>query len=381
MPEPRQQAGGVHVAHITGGMEGGGLETLVATLVRRFAGSDIRTSVITLDGKIGRTGELIRHLTAESAALRPLPLVSMLAPLGLIRCLRRLRPDVVHIHSGAWYKGALAARRAGVRKVVFTEHGREHHDPPLQQRLDRWASRRTDVVVAVSHRLSRYLARTVGVDPKRIVTIENGVDRDVFHPGPVPEELRQRLEIPDQAIVIGSVGRLEAVKGYDRLLRVFREVRAAEDPARPVVLVLCGDGSQRGALEQLAAELGIRDRVRFAGWTQQPADLYRMLDIFVLSSISEGLSISLLEAMASGSVPVVNDVGANGEVLGSGMETQLVADGEWKLFAEALLRVVRSDSERSRLRGIGLARIAERYDVRRMLASYAELYGAPGAGA
>jgi glycosyltransferase involved in cell wall biosynthesis len=357
-------------------MNGGGLQSLIATLVRRFAGTQIRTSVVSLDGKVGKTGASVAPLAEEVVALRSWPLVSMVAPLGLARLLRRLRPDVVHIHSGVWYKGAHAARLAGVRKVIFTEHGREHHDPALQRLLDRRASDKTDVVVAVSHRLAEYLERVVGVSRDRIRTIENGVDTKVFAPGATVPLLRERLGIPGQATVVGSIGRFETVKGYDRLLRVFRRLRAEEDPAHPVILVLCGDGSERQALQQLAGELRLNDRVRFAGWVQDPADFYRLLDVFTLTSRSEGLSISLLEALASGTVPVVNDVGANAEVLGPNLSGQVVPDGEWERFAVVLGETVRSPERRAELRAHGLARIAERYDIERMLTAYAALYGA-----
>src|SRR5262249_15354244 len=130
-------------------------------------------------------------------------------------------------------------------RIIFTEHGREHHDPPLQQKLDRWASAVTDVVVTVSNRLARYMAHTVGIEAGKIVTIENSVDREVFHPGAAPLELRQKLDLPADAVVIGTVGRLELVKGYDRLLPAFKEAVAAEAKGQPLVLIFCGDGSQR----------------------------------------------------------------------------------------------------------------------------------------
>jgi glycosyltransferase involved in cell wall biosynthesis len=357
-------------------MDGGGLQSLVATLARRFAGSRIRTSIVTFDGQPGRTGSLIAPLTTALVPLRPWPVLSMVAPLGVAGALRRLRTDVAHIHSGAWYKGVLAARLAGVERVIFTEHGREHHDPALQRRLDGWAARGTDVVVAVSHRLAEYLQRSVGVSADRITTIENGVDRTVFHPGPAPEDLRQRLELPPGAVVVGSIGRLESVKGYDRLLRVFHQAMASEDASHPLALVLVGDGSERAALQGLAAELGIERRVRFAGWAGDPAQTYRLLDVFALTSRSEGLSLSLLEALASGAVPLVNDVGANAEVLGQSMASQVVPDGEWDRFAGVLAETARDPERRRRLQAAGLARIAERYDVLRMLQAYATLYGA-----
>src|SRR5262249_4426582 len=111
---------------------------------------------------VGHLGESTRSLVERFEVLRLARGVSMLAPTRLAATIRDMRPDVVHLHSGAWLKGAYAATLAGVRRIVYTEHGREHHDPMLARLQDRIASRWTDSVVAVSERLARYMAASVG---------------------------------------------------------------------------------------------------------------------------------------------------------------------------------------------------------------------------
>jgi len=333
-------------------------------------------SVITLSGRVGRVGATVRPLLDEFHILRPISGLSMVAPVGLIRCLRRIRPHVVHLHSGAWYKGAAAARWAGVPRIVYTEHGREHHDPPVLRWLDRRASRWTDVVVAVSDRLRRYLEARVHIPPNRIRTIENGVDLNVFSPGPRSRELLDKLAIPPDALIVGSVGRLERVKAYERLIEAFARLLTNGDVHRPLYLVIGGDGSERQALLDCAQRLGVASSVRFPGWVDRPVDLYRLLDVFALSSLSEGASISLMEAMACGAAPVVMAVGANAEILGPDLQQQVVPAGDVEALRRTIAATLLSREERDRVRGVARQRVSARYRLDRMITEYEDLYRA-----
>ena len=261
---------------------------------------------------------------------------------------------------------------AGVRRVIFTEHGREHDDSPVRQWLDRQAARYTDVVVAVSDRLAAYMENTVHIDAAQIKTIHNGVDTTLFSPGAAPESLRRRLAIPDAAIVIGSVGRLERVKAHERLLAAVQQLR--DRVSQPVVAVICGDGSQRDALLAEASQLGIADSVRLSGWLDNPVDAYRLFDVFVLPSRSEGQSISLMEAMSCGVPAVVTDVGANAEMLGADLREQVVPSEPGAALVDAIAATL---EKTRRSREIGAAvrqRALDHYSLDRMVRQYESLY-------
>lgn len=350
------------------------METLVAAMAARFAGTRVTMSVISLSGRAGRVGEAIRGNLDGLYAIRSIPGLSMLRPTGLARLVRETRAEVVHLHSGAWLKGALAARLAGVRRVIYTEHGREHHDPLTLRWLDRRAMARTDVVVAVSDRLRDYMQTVLGVPEERLETIANGVDISRFKPGPASPELSRRLGIPENARVVGSVGRLEGVKGYDRLLDVFADL-PKDGEAGPLFLVVCGEGSLRLDLEAQAQSLGIADRVRFPGWLDDTTEFYRLLDVFTLTSHSEGVSVSLLEAMSSGAVPVVTDVGANAQVLGPELSSHAIV-GPWNrvTFVAAVRRVLEAPERRRELGDLTRRRVVERYNLDRMIERYEDLY-------
>ena len=366
----------IRVTHVVFDFNGGGLESLVAEMGARFRGSAVRVSLITLSGRIGRLGALTRDRFDQFEVLRPRPGLSMIWPTGIARAIRKTAPDVVHLHSGAWYKPARAARLAGVRRVIFTEHGREHDDPPLRQWLDRRAARYTDVVVAVSDRLARYLVNNVGIDAGRVTTIHSGVDTALFAPGPAPESLRQRLEIPEGAIVVGSVGRLELVKAHERLLDAVAQLR--DRLAQPVVVVICGDGSRRDALLQHAAQLGIADLLRLPGWLDNPVQAYRLFDLFVLPSRSEGQSLSLMEAMACGVPAVVTDVGANAEMLGPNFRNQVVPSEPGGALADAIVATLTKAQSSNEMSSKLRRRALDHYSLDRMVRQYELLYRAVG---
>jgi glycosyltransferase involved in cell wall biosynthesis len=365
----------VRVTQVVHDFEGGGLETLVAEMARQFDPQRVTTSIVSMSGHIGRLGAELQGAGRldHMLAVRSLPTVSMLLPLATRRALRQTRPDIVHVHSGVWFKSALAARLARVRGVVFTEHGREHHDPPVVQFLDRQAARMTNTVVAVSARLAAYLGERVGIPRAQITTIENGVDTDRFHPREDVAAARAAFGIPGDALVVGSVGRLEPVKAYDRVIRAIAFGRDRGLFGETPYLLLCGDGSERQRLQELATLLGLADRVCFPGWVADPAGAYGAMDVFVLPSLSEGLSVSLLEAMASGAVPLVTPVGANPEVLRD-LPSQLVAADDPNLFAAALASTAQSAEQRRRLSAAARQIVVARYSQSRMLESYMSLY-------
>lgn len=364
----------LRVTHVVFDLHGGGMESVVAAMAHRFAHSSVAMSVITLSGRTGRVGAAVRPLLDQFCILKPRPGLSMAAPVGLVRCLRRTRPHVVHLHSGAWFKGAWAARLAGVKRIVYTEHGREHYDPTLVRWLDRAAARWTDVVVAVSDRLRHYLETVLRIPADRIRTIENGVDVNAFSPGPRSGDLLRRLEIPEGAHIIGSVGRLERVKAYDRLIEAFGHLRASAELGRPLYLVIAGEGAERGALTDCARRWGVLDAVRLPGWVEWPLELYRVLDVFALTSVSEGASISLMEAMACGAAPVAMAVGGNREILGPDLQSQLVPAGDIDALRRTVAATLRSPTELERIRGSARQRVSARYRLDRVIADYERVY-------
>jgi glycosyltransferase involved in cell wall biosynthesis len=296
----------------------------------------------------------------------------MLWPRRVQQLIERIVPDVVHTHSGVWYKASLAARRAGVRWLVHTDHGRLVPDPWQARLVDRLASRRTDVIVAVSQPLAQRLRAGVVANPERIRVVINGVDTDELRPGGAAD-LRRDLDLADGVVVIGSVGRLESIKGYDVMLESLAEL-VRLDPTTPALLIIAGDGAERPTLELLARERGLGDRVRFLGWRGDLPRLLATFDLFALTSRSEGTSVSLLEAMSAGVCPVVTDVGGNADVIGPTLRHRLAPAEDPRAIARLWLAALRDPVGRARDGASARHRAMAHFSLRAMVAQYEAIY-------
>lgn len=362
----------VRVLHVIQNLNYGGMERLLADIVQRLDRDRFESHVMALQ-YLGRFAEGLDRY-AELHVAERMPRYSMLWPGPLIRQIRRIGPQVVHTHSGVWHKATLAARRAGVPLLIHTEHGRRRPDPWLDRLIDGMAARRTDVVVAVSDALARQLAATVVRDAGRIRVILNGVDTGRFRPRADSGVLRRDLDILPGAPIVGSIGRLEPIKGYDVMIAAFaRLVADWSGNARPV-LVVAGEGSGRADLMRRVESYGLGDLVRLPGWRDDVHDLHSAFAVFTLSSRSEGTSVSLLEAMSAGLCPVVTDVGGNRAVLGEALSHRLVASENPEALATAW-RAALSDVERRRGDAVAARqRVEQAFGLPAMVRAYERLY-------
>jgi glycosyltransferase involved in cell wall biosynthesis len=204
--------------------------------------------------------------------------------------------------------------------------------------------------------------------------IPNGIETAAFARTGDRARLRAEWGVRDDQIVIGSIGRLEPVKGFDVMLEAFARLRQAAAPAGTARLVIAGDGSQREALEAQASRLGISEHVQLLGWRDDVHDLHAAFDLFTLSSRSEGMSISLLEAMSAGLCPVVTDVGGNAEVLGPELQGLLAGREEPALLARAWEQVLSDPRQRAARASAAQARARSQFDVSLMVSRYEALY-------
>ncbi len=362
----------LRVLHAIQNLNYGGMERLLADMVERLDHGRFESHVLAL-GYLGRFAEgLERHATLHVAA--PMPPYSMLWPSGLARQVREIAPDVVHTHSGVWYKVSLAARWARARRLIHTEHGRGKPDPWQARLVDHLASRRTDVVVAVSEVLADQLRETVVSDPARIRLIHNGVDTERYQPRADNGIARRELGIPPEVPVIGSVGRLEPIKGYDLMVEAFALLHRSWQHGPAPVLVIGGEGSQRPQLERMIQERNLAGTIHILGWRDDIHDLHSCFSFFTMSSRSEGTSVSLLEAMSAGLCPIVTDVGGNAAVLGDQLRHRLVGATQPEPLAAAW-RAALSDPSACRADGrLARERVQTTFALDFMIRAYEKLY-------
>lgn len=304
---------------------------------------------------------------------------------ALVELFRRERFDMVHVHTPvAALIGRIAARRAGVPRIVYTAHGFYFHDRmawPMRAAfiaLEWLAGRVTDVLFTQA-REDAETARRLGLCRGGVVeAIGNGVDPGRFYP-PGPDdarrsELRAALGAPAGAVVVMMVGRLVAEKGYLELFEAMGRVDA--------VLWVVGErleSDRPSAVEAAVAGLEehpeLAERIRFLGYRRDVPDLLRAADIFTLPSHREGMPRSIIEAMMTGLPVVATDVRGSREEVVPGETGLLVPVGDSEALAEALSRLVGDAALRRRLGGAGRARALELYDEAEVVARQLDLLG------
>lgn len=362
----------IRVLHVVLDLHAGGLERLVGEMVRAGDASRFEYHVLALAFH-GRFADGLEGV----ARLHPVPERrggSLLWPGPLIHRLKLIAPDVIHTHSGVWIKTAWAAMWAGRPCVVQTEHGRNRPDPWTDRLTDWCASLFTDQVVAVSDVLGEQLRRTVVAHPRRVRVIRNGVNTAEFAPAPDDGALRRELGLGMERPIVGSIGRLEHIKGYDVMVESFALLlKQWAAPNRPA-LVVAGDGADLEPLRARVAELGLERDIFLLGWRSDLVALLRAFMVFTMTSRSEGTSVSLLEAMSTGRCPVVTDVGGNAAVLGPELGHRLVPSLDpagiaagWRVALEQE-ETRRADGERARVR------VETEFSLARMVRSYEEIY-------
>jgi glycosyltransferase involved in cell wall biosynthesis len=287
--------------------------------------------------------------------------------------LRRLQPAVVHTHHfGSLMHTLPAAWLARVPRVVHTEHAYQYLEPRADyRRWLRWSSAFTDAFVVVGRSLQDYYRTGVRVSQRRLRVIPNGIDTGLYRPARDMTAVRRVLGLPVDAFLIGTAGRFFPEKDYGTLIRA---VGALAHRRPDIRLAMVGDGPERSALEALATSQGISDRVHFLGWRTDLPSILPALDVFVLSSRSEGLPLVALEALAC-EVPVVSTpVGDMPEVLADGQGGSLFPVADWAALAQALALLADAGARRRALGTAGRQRIVARYSREAMVNGYARVY-------
>lgn len=337
----------------------GGLEKLLVEFARHVDRDRFDLHFVSLGGR----GVLAKDVEARGWPVTALEEPAGLRPglvLRLARLLRKLGADVVHTHDDRQLiYGAFAARLARVPRVFHTRHGRSLGITPRQARLVNLAARRLNRFVCVSHDAAQ-MTLTQGVPRRKLCTIWNGIDVDDFaYRGPAaggPAVLVARLS-PEK-----DVGTL--IEAAARVVRVESAFR----------LEIAGDGVCMDELRERARQFGLEKSVTFLGQVSNVRDLLARAGMFVLCSLSEGVSLTLLEAMARGLPVVATDVGGNPEVVARDETGLLVPARTPHALADALLRLWRNPDLGSRMGVAGRRRVEKHFNVRTMVAAYESLY-------
>jgi glycosyltransferase involved in cell wall biosynthesis len=334
-------------------------------------------------GSEGSLIETVRErgipLTLEPSLVREVNPWQDLRAIGrLARLMRRERYTIVHTHSSkAGIVGRWAAKLAGVPVILHTVHGWGHHErqSPLVRAYYIWLEKLTlpitDKLIVVSPRnTEKGLADGIGT-PDDYVVIRSGIELDRFgHPQVAWAETRQAWGLPLHAPVVGTVTRLSPQKGPLDFVRAAAQIAQANPE---VYFLMVGDGPLRGEVEQLAAELGIRDRLVLTGLRRDVPELLAAMDIFALSSLWEGLPRVLPQAMATGLPVIATACDGSAEAVEEGVNGFLTPPGDPAALADKVLALIRNPDLAHGLGEAGRARVAE-FDVQTMVTKIADLY-------
>jgi glycosyltransferase involved in cell wall biosynthesis len=279
---------------------------------------------------------------------------------------------------------ALAYRRtsgaARPVRLIHTYHGHvfegyfEGWKTRVFLAVERWLGRRTDAVIAISSQVRHDILHTYGIardDQIALIPLGFNLDRLAAITPADRRQARVDLGIPDDALVVSTVGRLTAIKQHGLFLEMAaRLVRSS----RRYLFLIVGDGELRGDIEARVNALGLGTHVRFLGWRRDLERIYGATDVFVLTSRNEGTPVALIEAMAAGVAPVSTDVGGVRDVITDEHVGIVVPFGDAAALAEAVTRLSDAPALRRALGGAGRKAVLEKFRLRRLLDDITGLY-------
>jgi glycosyltransferase involved in cell wall biosynthesis len=281
--------------------------------------------------------------------------------------------DVLHCQQYSPYVyGSLARLLRPSLRVIYTEHGRLGDDPPSLKRkaINPLLAPLTSAIYAVSQDLRRHMLAE-GFPASRVSVITNGIDVGDAPTAIERRKARARLRLPQDALVFGTAARLDPVKGLGTLIDAFARVRSEVSDAR---LLILGDGPERAELVGRAAAQNVGEAVLFAGYRADARALLPACDVYVNSSVSEGISLTILEAMAAELPVVATAVGGTPEVVSDGENGVLTAARDLEGLARAMLALARDERRRRHLAANGRALVEARFTLDRMIDDYAQAY-------
>jgi sugar transferase (PEP-CTERM/EpsH1 system associated) len=368
------------VAHVVFRFDVGGLENGLVNLINDPQSARYRHAIVCLTGATDFRRRL-RRSDVEIVSIGKRSGTDTAALRRVFSALRRLRPDIVHTRNSGTLECLPIAALAGVRHRIHGMHGWDVEDldgTNRKHRLRQWLARPfVERYTAVSRHLASWLEGTIGVPPSRITQIYNGVDTTRFQAGRDPErrEVLPRGFASPEALVIGGVGRMEVVKDPLTLVRGFLALLQQRPADRDRLrLVYVGGGSLRDSALGLLAQSGAADCAWLPGSRDDVPELLKAFDIFVLPSLNEGISNTILEAMACELPVVATAVGGNRELVQADVTGLLVPPRHVDSLADALGRYAGDRELAARHGAAGRARVEREFSLRGMVGRYIELY-------
>jgi len=356
------------VAHVVVNLDIGGLERVVLNIIRSTDDHRFRSILVCLRDGGDLTDEIDQSHT-KIFAMNKKDRMEYALFFRLARILKNENVHIVHCHNfGPLIYGSVAGRLAAC-KVLYTAHGKYSARRLGRSRVLKFG--RLDHIVAVSEDSRQVAINEAGRSPDEVETLINGVDVDSFETTGARSQMRHDLGIANDAPVFGIVARLTAVKDHAMLIRAFVKVRAACPSA---ILLIIGDGELEGPLLEQVTALGPNSGIKMLGARRDISLLLEAMDVFVLSSYSEGLSVTLLEASAARLPIVATNIGGNPEVVLDRETGRIVPERDDTAMAEAMIWMADNLDKGAQMGELGRIRVNEQFGVHRMVSRYEQIY-------
>jgi len=362
---PRRSSRKINALFLINSFTFGGAENVIFQLAQHLDRQKYRVCVCAFRVKKKSVLEAYRRIGVRTFDLGMTALHRI--PFGIKKLLNILREEEIHILYNfltfPMLLGAVAGRIRHVPVILGSEHttGTENR---FRFMLKRFAARFIDEITACSETVRNYGIETIGYLEPKLTVIYNGVDCAKFGQTSVDTGQIKQYHITSGTYVIGSVGRLTALKGYIFLLHAFREVKKRHPNIK---LLLVGDGEEKSELQRFCRQYKLESDVIFAGYQARVEPFFGMMNLFALPSFAEGFPVSLLEASAAGAPMIATDVGGSSEIVIHEETGLLIKTGDSDQLAQAIIRMIENPDQAAEFSRRAKKRVLEKFSLERMV--------------
>ncbi len=364
----------ITVLHLTFNMALGGTEQVIRQLVENLDKNIYEAKILCLDDEIGELGKLLQDDGIAIECFKRQPGFDLNLIKAISAYIKQNKIDIVHCHQYTPYVYGVLASFFNKSKIVFTEHGRFYPDSFKLKRLliNPILSLITDAVIAISQATADALIKYENFPRKKVTVIYNGIRATNLQLSIESKKLlKTELGLLDSELVFGTISRLDTIKNHKMMIAAFAEVQETVPKIR---LLIVGDGPIRRELEDQVKALNIEKKVIFTGFIVNPQPYLFIIDVFLLPSLSEGASMTLIEAMAFKKAVIVTDVGGNPEIVKHEI-TGLVTPNEDKLaLVDAMVCLCEDPEKKLRFGEQGFIRYQQEFGEQKMVKQYQNLY-------
>ncbi len=366
------------IAHIMFRFDTGGLENGVVNLINHMPADRYRHAVIALT-EVTDFKNRIQRDDVQFISLNKAPGHGIWLFPKLFRIFRQLRPAIVHSRNLAALEAQLPAWAAGVPVRIHGEHGRDVEDLDgsniTYQRVRRFYRPFVSYYLALSRDLAQYLIGIIRVPKTKVLQVYNGVDSIRFHSGSADQTAVGCPFSRPEHWLVGTVGRMQTVKDQPTLVRAFVRALEIAPPLRQHLrLVMVGNGPLRNECQRLLETAGVSELTWLPGERDDVPEIMRGLDCFVLPSLAEGISNTILEAMASGLPVIATDVGGNADLVIAGKTGQVIPAADPEAMAQEIVRLATQTDVARDMGRAGRQVVEEKFSMKAMVAAYQGTY-------